>query len=121
MTLNKPKRHHYIIFPLFRTFFIFILLSTATALIYFFPPDYQITLYQLTIPILYPFFLVVFLTIYFLINNLFRSKKHGLLLASFTIVYLLFRLNNLTHPIFLALLIGLFLIAEILFTRPKNQ
>jgi hypothetical protein len=50
-----------------------------------------------------------------------KSKKHGLFLGFFVVLYLIFRLNNLTHPLFLILLIALFLVVEFLFAQHNNK
>lgn len=53
-------------------------------------------------------------------SYIFKSKKHGVLIAGFAIIYLLFRLNHLTHPFFLILLLALFFVLE-LFVSSKNN
>ncbi len=95
--------------------------STTTGLIIYFPPTYQISIMHIKLPVMIPFFIVFFLLLYCLGILFLRRKKHGLIIASFVVSYLLFRLNNLTHPLFLFLLLALFLVAEFLFTQHDNK
>ena len=104
----------YLIYSLF--FFV-----ATVALIIYFPPTYQISIMRFRLPIMIPFFIVIFLLLYCLGMLFFRSKKHGLIIASFAVSYLLFRLNNLTHPLFFILLLALFLVVEFLFTQRDNK
>lgn len=102
-------------------FVVFFFISSVLLVIYF-PPTYQIQIYQYKIHILYPFFASIFLFVYFLSNLALRgNRKHSLFIASFIIVYLLFRLNSLTQPLFLFLLIALFMTLEFLFTKKRNN
>lgn len=92
--------------------------------ILYIPPTYQIHFLQFRLPILYVFFISVFGFLLFLGELTFNNKKHGLFLGLFVVFYLNFRLFNLNHPLFLFLLIGLFLIVELIFaqfnsTKPK--
>jgi hypothetical protein len=89
------------------------------ATIFFFSPDTNLSLSNYKIPLLPLFFLLLFSFFFSLGSFLFKSKIHGLLLGLFVISYLLFRLNNLTHPFFFILLAGLFLTLELLFTYRK--
>jgi len=102
--------------------FILFFLICSGLLVFYFPPAYQIQIYQYKIPIMYLFFASIFLLIYFAANLVLRgNRKHSVFITSFIIVYLLFRLNNLTHPLFLFLLIALFLTLEFLFTRQNKE
>lgn len=96
-------------------------LAAAVALIIYLPPTYQISAIYLKVPIMIPFFIIIFLFFYSLGMLLFGRKKHALIIASFVASYLLFLLNNLTQPLFLILLLALFLVAEFLFTRHDNK
>jgi len=73
----------------------------------------------LQIPTVIVFFLLLALFLFSLGSYLFKSKIHGALIAMFVIIYLLFRLNNLTHPFFLVLLLALFFTLEMV-TSNKN-
>ena len=70
-------------------------------------------------PVIFFFFLLA-ITLFSFVSYLFKSIKHGSLAAAFVIGYLLFRINGLTHPLFLILLIALFLTLELLFANKKE-
>lgn len=101
--------------------FIVLFLITTCFLIFYFPPTYQIQVLQYNLPIIYPFLISVFCFFFFLGAFTLKSKKHGLFLGFFVVLYLIFRLNNLTHPLFLILLIALFLVVEFLFAQHNNK
>jgi hypothetical protein len=87
-------------------------LGLLGGLVYYYPPSTQ-QVYGYTISILPIFLLLLFSTLFFLGSFIFKSKSHGFLIATFTSIYLLFRLNNLTHPFFFILLFGLFVSLEL--------
>ncbi len=101
--------------------FVLILFFTTCFLIFYFPPTYQLLIYKYHISILYLFFISLFFFLYFTGAFILKSKKHGFFIAFFAISYLIFRLNNLTDPLFLFLLIALFLTVEFLFTRNYDK
>lgn len=84
-----------------------------------FSPESSPQLYLVTIPLLPVFMILVFTTLYFLGSFAFKSKSHGFLIASFALVYLFFRINNLTHPFFFILLFALFLTLELFVSYRK--
>lgn len=94
-------------------------LITMLLLVGFFPPTHEFPLFTLQIPILYIFFITLFLCCFSATSYFFKSKVHGILLGLFLVSILVFRLNNLTHPFFFILLAGLFLTLELLFTYRK--
>lgn len=91
-------------------------ITSASSIIILFPPDYAISIYSMNFPIIGLLYTAMFLAIYFLLNSLFPNKKHGLLIALFTVIYLIFRAYNLRDPLFLLLLLALFLTSEFLFS-----
>ena len=113
---NTTKRRKRSPLLLVLTAFSIIALSS---LIFLLPPNWQFKVGSLSLQILYIFFPILFLFLFSFITYLFRSKTHGVLVASFTIVYLIFRLNNLTHPFFLMLLLLLLLTLELLVSHKK--
>jgi hypothetical protein len=113
----KPFRKRKISISFKSLFLIIIPFIALCFLIMYFSPSYTIKIYNFQIPILYAFFIILFLFLFFLVRSLFKSKKHGFLIAIFFIIYLLFRINSLTHPLFLFLLIALFLTLELFFTK----
>src|SRR6266700_3243747 len=84
--------------------------------ILFISPDYSLSMGDLHLSIVYPFLLILFLFLFFATSYIINSKIHGVLLASFVVCYLLFRLNNLTHPLFLLLLVGICIVFELFFS-----
>ncbi len=109
---------------------IFSLLALA-GLIYFFPPDTAFTLSQILPNLSFPlekfiqvsiiilFFLLLAIFLFSLCSYAFKSKAHGVLIASFFVIYFLFRLNHLTNPFFLILLIALFVTLELFVSNKK--
>jgi hypothetical protein len=73
------------------------------------------------IPPLILFFLLLTVFLFSAGSYIFKSKKHGILIAIFVITYLLFRLNNLTHPFFLILLLALFFTLEMLVSNRNGS
>ncbi len=85
-------------------------------MIVFFPPSHQMRILNFNFSIFYPFFFSIFLSLYFFLNFLTSNKRLSFFATLFVIVYLLFRLNGLTEPLFIILLIALFLTLEFLFS-----
>lgn len=106
----------------FKYLFLTILsLLTLCIEIILFPPSYILDLSNFKIPIIYLFLITLFSFSYFAVMLISRSHKHSILVALFIVAYLLFRLNNLTHPLFLFLLIALFLTLELLFSKFNDK
>lgn len=84
-----------------------------------YPPSMQIAVLGLDIPLMPLFFILVFGTFYFLGAYAFKSTAHGFLLSTFISTYLLFRINELTHPFFFILLFALFLTLELFVSYRK--
>ena len=96
-----------------------IILAGLIFMISIFPPDYQINLLNINLPIISCFFVLLFFFIFTLGTFLFKSKTQGFLIGLLIIGFLIFRVNNLTHPFFFILLGALFLTLELLFTYKK--
>src|SRR6185369_7462895 len=94
-------------------------LAGFISLITLFPPDYQVHLFIFQFSIISVFFSLLFFTLFTGGTVVFKSKTQGLLIALFVAGYLLFRLNNFTHPFFFILLASLFLTLGLLFTYRK--
>lgn len=102
-------------------------------LIYFFPPNITISISAvlsnlppiltqfIKIPTLLLFFLVLTIFLFSLGTYIFKSKTHGVLIAGLVIIYLIFRLNQLTHPFFLIMLLALFFTLEMLVSSRGNS
>lgn len=88
-------------------------------LIFFVDPLQPMSVSILTIPPLVILYLLIFISLFGIISFLWKSKLHGILVASLMVIYLLFRQNNLTHPFFAVMLLALFLVIELMFTYKK--
>jgi len=100
--------------------------------VYFIAPDTNISLQGeltglpfsldrfLSVPPLSIFFVLLAIFLFSAGSYILKSKMHGVLISSFVGIYLLFRLNHLTHPFFLILLLALFFVLE-LFISSKNN
>jgi hypothetical protein len=110
---------HKRITPLFPiTFIVFFCL---VLLVVFLPPTFTVSTPLFSFSILYILFLLVFLLFFGIGTLVFKSRSHGLLLSSFVIVFLILRLNDLKHPLFLALLIALFITLEFFFAQTNKK
>src|SRR5258708_20584800 len=96
-----------------------LLLFLLSLLIYFLPPNFKFSIFNIEFMVLQFFLFLLLLFLFAFGSFLFKSKKRGILIALFGVSYFLFRLNNLTHPFFLLLLISLFLALELLFSYRK--
>lgn len=100
--------------------FIFVL-----SLIWYLPPEFQISFRifgnSIRFPIIYPFFILLSVFVISLGIFLFNNLIHSLLIGLFIIIYLLFQLNNLTDPFFLALLFAIFLFLDLFFSFGKQR
>lgn len=89
------------------------------ALVYSYAPTSQISISLFSIPLLPVFITLLFMTLFCFGTYAFRSKTHGFLIGTFIVVYLLFRIHNLTHPFFFILLFALFLTLELFVSYRK--
>jgi hypothetical protein len=112
-TMQKKKR------PLRLLVVFFISLVALLYIVFTIPPN--MTLPVVSFPALPVFFFFLFFTICSLISFIFKSFIHGVLAGLALIVYLYFRLINLTQPIYLILLIALVLTLELLFAQRKSH
>jgi len=102
------------------------------ALVYFSAPTTIFSLSELSIPVSFPlerffflpsmilFFVLLWLSLFGIGSCAFKSKIHGILIGSFVIVYLTFRLNHLTNLFFLLLLFALFVTLELFVSNKKE-
>lgn len=88
-------------------------------LIFAFPPETIITFYNFKISALPISFLLSFVFMWTLFWFIFVNKIQGLILATFPLIYLILRLNNLTQTFFLVLLFVLFAGLELFFFRKR--
>jgi len=108
------KRHNF--------FFLLLGVLFAISTVYIFltfPPDYNLQLSNVAIPI-FPVFIISFLLFLFsLITFIFIQKIHGILVSLFIFFYFLLRLFGLTHWIFAVLLFALFVTLEFFIRKQK--
>ncbi|MBA3723552.1 MAG: hypothetical protein H0W89_01510 [Candidatus Levybacteria bacterium] len=108
----------------FKKKLLFLLLSIVSGLllgglVYFYPPDAVFSFSFIQISYLSIFFFLLALWLFATGTFVFKSKFHGLFITLFVVIYLIFRLNNLTHPFFLILLSALFLTLELFISHRK--
>src|ERR1035437_7245718 len=77
-------------------------------LVFNFSPSAQITILSFNLSSIYFFFAFLFLFLISVFAFVFSSKRRGVFIGRVTFIYLILRLNHLTHPSFLILLIVLF-------------
>ncbi len=103
--------------------FIPLSLVSLAALIYLviiISPSQPLILLDLQIPSILLFLFLTTVFIFSATTYLSNNKMRGFLLAFFTLAYLLLRINHLTHPFFLIILIGLFITLGLLFSRQRQ-
>ncbi|HZQ29851.1 MAG TPA: hypothetical protein VFA93_02115 [Patescibacteria group bacterium] len=94
-------------------------LFTLFYLIIFTSPDKSLTIGNLKLSPTQLFFVSFFVFSLSLFTFIFKALAQGLLISFLIVGFLILRLNNLTHPIFVVLLIALFIALELLFRRKK--
>lgn len=114
-TITREKKFSFLLL-----FLCLLSLALLGALIYYFPPNQAYSVLSFNLSVLLLFFPLIFLFLFSLGALILRSKFHGTLIASFVTLYLLFRLNNLTHPFFLILLAALFLTLELMIANRRD-
>jgi hypothetical protein len=123
MKIHFPKKASTVMIRRGRPYLLLVLgilsLTSLGFLLINFSPESQPMIFNITIPLLPVFLFLLFTTLYFLGSFACKSKSHGFLIALFVLIYLLFRLNNLTHPFFFILLFALFLTLELFVSYRK--
>lgn len=84
-----------------------------------FPPGLSLSVLGLQISYLFLFFCLLFICIYSLSAFFLRSALQGILISGFIVCFFVFRLINLTQPLFIILLCILFLCVEAVVWRRK--
>ncbi len=108
---SRKKRSLSLLFVALASFLVLLSLIFMTS------PTQTIYLGSIGFSIQLLFFLLLDIFLFSSINFAFNSRIHGVLGSLFVVSYLLFRLNNLTHPFVLILLLALFLTIELVFTK----
>lgn len=104
--------------PFMLVLFCLFLFSLGILLLYF-PPTSYYNIGGFHITLLPVFFFFLFGVFFSGGAFLFKSKSHGILFGLFIVIYLILRINNLTHPFFLILLFALFLTLELMVSYRK--
>jgi len=89
--------------------FIYLLLS--------FSPSFNLQVLSFNLPVIYLFFAALFLFLFSFFAFILASKRRGLFIGLFVVIYLLLRMNHLTHPFFLIMLLVLFGCLELFFVK----
>jgi hypothetical protein len=107
-------------------------LLTLGSLIYFFPPNTNLSFPQtltnfplsldkyVQIPPVILFFILTAIFFFSMGTYSMKSKAHGVLIAGLVVTYFIFRLTHLTHPFFLILLLALFFSLEMFVSSRGN-
>lgn len=103
----------------FMLVFFFLFLSSLGVLLFYFPPTSFYSIGGVNLTLLPVFFFLLFGVFFSAGAFLFKSKSHGILFGLFIVIYLILRINNLTHPFFLILLFALFLTLELMVSYRK--
>jgi len=111
----KRNKFHWIFWSLLSIIFtgLFIIV------VMYFSPKSNITLMNVRFSSLIPFLFFLFCMLFSWITLITKSKAHGILIACFFVIYLLFRLNRLTDPFFLILLLALFVTLELFISNKR--
>lgn len=80
-------------------------------------PSENVSITGIHLSLVFLFFPLLFFFVFSVFSFFAKSNKQGILAAIFCSLYLLLRLNNLTHPFFLVLLLAIFLTLELLFKK----
>ncbi|MBI3984396.1 MAG: hypothetical protein HY344_00425 [Candidatus Levybacteria bacterium] len=86
-------------------------------LVFAFSPNTTVSFSSLKITAIPIGFLLLFIFLWTTVWFIFANKIQGLLLATFSLIYLILRLNNLNQTFFLVLLFILFAATELFFFR----
>jgi hypothetical protein len=97
----------------------FVFLAITIYVIVSYSPAYSLTILNQKLSILYIFFTSLFLFITYFFACILRNLRRGLFIAVFVISFLLLNYFKLGQPIFIILLLAIFVAIELLFTRRK--
>lgn len=94
-------------------------LAGVAWIIFTLPPATSYDLGMLSLSILLAFFPLLFIFIFGLITLIFKRPVFGILVGILFIVLMIFRLNGLTHPFFILLILGIFISSLLFFKKDK--
>ncbi len=94
-------------------------LASLLYLILSFSPSFKLSYLNFQIPIIFVFFVLLFIFIFSISGYIMRSKTQGILIGLFAVSYLLLRFIGLTQLFFLILLLIFFIVLEFLFARHR--
>ena len=93
--------------------------AALTYLILKFSPSARFLILNYQFPVIALFLALLFIFLFSLSAFILTSTRRGVLIGLFAVIYLILRLNNLTHPFFLIMLLILFACVELLFAKRK--
>jgi hypothetical protein len=82
------------------------LLGVAAYIVFGFPPTFVIPVGPVSFSLIIPFFVVLYAAVYCITAFAGASAVQGIIVASFTVGYMIMRLFGLTHVLFAILLLG---------------
>ena len=82
-------------------------------------PDKNLSLFNIAISSVFTLFVLLSSSLFFLVSFILNDQRQGFLISFFATLYLILRLNRLTHPLFLILIIAIFVTLELLFKKRK--
>lgn len=97
----------------------FLVLGSLVYFVVNFGPDKSLKILNISVPTIPIFFILFFISVYELFTFILNSQRRGFLISFFATLYLILRMNNLTHPFFGILILALFITFELLFRKRK--
>lgn len=99
---------------------IIVLLALEIAIVISFAPEYILRMWVFELPILLVFLMNFWLICYLAFALLLKNRTNGILISSFIVILLVFKINKLTNPIFTLLLAAIFLMITIFLIDKKG-
>lgn len=96
-----------------------IFLGISIYIIVSYPPTFSLNIMNQELSILYIFLSLFFLFTAYFFAFVFKNTRRGLFMALFLISFLLLNYHKLGQPVFVILLIAIFVALELLFARRK--
>ena len=85
------------------------------------PPTWSLTIPFLSIPAIFFLLFLAFLLCFALGTLAFTSRFHGFLLASCVVGLLILRMNGFKHPMYVVLIVALFITLEFFFSSSNKK
>ena len=105
---------------------IYLVISIASligvlGIIFLLPPTHGFNILNFKFNISILLLCFIFLFLFSVCRYFFQNKKHGIILGLFAVLYLVLRIFDFVHPLFLFLLIALFLSLELLLSSGQQK